>query len=114
MSDPYLDKLDQQRAERAACPLCREERAKPKAEQSRTPIIDHLDFHREELGLRQIDAPTYAEEKPEQTNLPGEYKSDADIEYDHDAPAEHYPYKTKGMTDAASMHKDRWKKRGTK
>lgn len=110
MSDPYLDKLDAQRAEREACQLCKQEREKPKEEQSSTPLMDHLQFHREEMALRQIDAPTYAEEKPElNINMPGVYQSDSTIEYSHDVPCESYAYKSKGMTDAAAMHKGRWK-----
>lgn len=35
-------------------------------------------------------------------------------EYQHDAPSEHYPYKQKGMDDAAAMHPSRWKKANNK
>lgn len=93
MSDPYLDKLDAQRAlwrsEMKDCPLCL---ANP---DSRAPLVDHIWDHREELSLQQIDTP----------------QSDANIEYDHDAPADHYPYKSKGMDDAASMHPSKWRGR---
>lgn len=93
MSDPYLDKLDKERAlwrsEMLSCPLCL---ANP---ESKTPRVDHIWDHREELSMQQIDTL--------------DVKTDADIEYDHDAPADHYPYKSKGMDDAASMHPSKWR-----
>lgn len=88
MSDPYLDKLEAQRArwvhEMPVCPQCR---ANP---DSKTPIVDHI------WGHTSPEAPLAKE-------------SDADIEYDHDAPATHYAYKQRGMDDAAAMHPSRWK-----
>jgi hypothetical protein len=90
--DPYMKKLEAQRAkwvhEMPVCPQCL---ANP---ESRTPIIDHIWGH----------------SKPE-ASAP---KSDADIEYTHDAPATHYAYKSRGMTDAAAMHPSKWKKAGSR
>jgi hypothetical protein len=90
MSDPYLDKLYEQRAvwvhEMISCPECL---ANPN---SRTPIVDHIWDHKKPA--------------PAETSAP---KSDAMIEYDHDAPSDHYPYKSRGMDDAAAMHPSRWK-----
>lgn len=87
MSDPYLDKLHEQRSkwvsEMHTCERCKANT------DSRTPIIDHLQWH-------QAPALTLVQ-------------SDADIDYDHDAPSEHYPYKSKGMTDGDKMSPKKWK-----
>ena len=98
MSDPYLDKLDAQRSvwrdEMAWCPLC------AKNKDSKTPIVDHIWGHRMSAHL------TLAVDDNDVRFAP---QSDADIEYDHDAPSDHYPYKSRGMDDAASMHPSRWR-----
>lgn len=87
MSDPYLDKLHEQRAKWVSeMPNCAACLANPN---SRTPIVDYIWLHS-----------TREETTPE---------SDANIEYDHDAPSEHYAYKSKGMTDGDKMSPARWR-----